>query len=52
MSQARGGSGVESVGPPQAAVDTQPGCPLLSWDSELIARGGALSPRDWLAANP
>lgn len=27
------------------------GCPLLSWDSELITRGGALSPRDWLAAN-
>lgn len=27
------------------------GCPLLSWDQELIARGGAQSPRDWLAAN-
>jgi predicted nucleic acid-binding protein len=27
------------------------GCPLLSWDAELISRGGALSPRDWLAAN-
>ena len=26
-------------------------CPLLSWDEELIARGGAQSPRDWLAAS-
>lgn len=26
------------------------GCPLLSWDQELIAKGLALSPRDWLAA--
>ncbi|HVR08773.1 MAG TPA: PIN domain-containing protein [Thermoanaerobaculia bacterium] len=25
------------------------GCPLLSWDQELIDRGGALSPRGWLA---
>ena len=24
------------------------GCPLLSWDQELILRGGAKSPRDWL----
>lgn len=27
------------------------GCPLLSWDEELIALGGARSPRDWLAAS-
>jgi predicted nucleic acid-binding protein len=27
------------------------GCPLLSWDEELIARGGAQSPRVWLTAN-
>jgi predicted nucleic acid-binding protein len=27
------------------------GCPLLSWDEELIARGGAQSPRPWLTAN-
>ena len=25
---------------------------LLSWDDELIRRAGALSPTDWLAANP
>lgn len=24
-------------------------CPLLSWDAELVARGGAESPRTWLA---
>jgi predicted nucleic acid-binding protein len=34
-----------------AATAARLGCPLLSWDSELITRGGALSPRDWLAAN-
>lgn len=34
-----------------AATAARLGCPLLSWDSELINRGGALSPRDWLAAN-
>jgi predicted nucleic acid-binding protein len=33
------------------ATATRLGCPLLSWDEELIARGGARSPRDWLAAN-
>jgi predicted nucleic acid-binding protein len=27
------------------------GCTLLSWDEELVARGGAVSPRDWLAAS-
>ena len=27
------------------------GCPLLSWDEELIARGGAQSPRAWLTAH-
>jgi predicted nucleic acid-binding protein len=35
-----------------AATAARPGCPLLSWDGELIARVGAVSPRDWLAANP
>jgi predicted nucleic acid-binding protein len=35
-----------------AATAARLNCPLLSWDSELITRGGALSPRDWLAANP
>ena len=35
-----------------AATAARLGCPLLSWDSELITRGGALSPRDWLTANP
>ena len=28
------------------------GCPLLSWDSDLITRSGALSPRDWLHTKP
>lgn len=35
-----------------AATAARLRCPLVSWDSELIARGGALSPRDWLAAQP
>ena len=26
--------------------------PLISWDDELIRRAGALTPSDWLAANP
>ena len=34
-----------------AATAARLDCPLLSWDSELVTRGGALSPRDWLAAN-
>jgi predicted nucleic acid-binding protein len=33
-----------------AATAVRLGCPLLSWDSELITRGGAVSPRDWLEA--
>ena len=33
-----------------AATAVRLGCPLLSWDAELITRGGAISPRDWLAA--
>ena len=33
-----------------AATAVRLGCPLLSWDVELIERGGALSPVDWLAA--
>ena len=35
-----------------AATAVRLGCPLLSWDLELLERGGALSPSDWLAANP
>ena len=31
-----------------AATAAKLGCALLSWDSELITRGGAVSPRDWL----
>lgn len=31
-----------------AATAAQLRCPLLSWDEELIARGGARSPREWL----
>lgn len=34
-----------------AATAARLDCPLLSWDSELLTRGGAVSPRDWLAAN-
>ena len=34
-----------------AATAARLGCPLLSWDSELITRSGALSSRDWLAAS-
>lgn len=34
-----------------AATAARLGGPLLSWDAELIARGGALSPRDWLAGS-
>ena len=30
------------------ATATRLSCPLLSWDEELIDRGGAQSPRDWL----
>ncbi len=33
------------------ATATRLGCPLLSWDEELIARGSAQSPRDWLATS-
>jgi predicted nucleic acid-binding protein len=34
-----------------AATAARLRAPLLSWDSELVTRAGALSPRDWLAAN-
>lgn len=33
------------------AAATRLGAPLLSWDRELLSRGGAQSPRDWLALN-
>lgn len=33
------------------ATASRLGCLLLSWDRELIERGGAQSPRDWLATN-
>jgi predicted nucleic acid-binding protein len=26
--------------------------PLISWDDELLKRAGAITPTDWLAANP
>lgn len=26
--------------------------PLISWDTELIRRAGAITPRDWLATTP
>jgi predicted nucleic acid-binding protein len=35
-----------------AATATLTGSPLVSWDNELIQRAGALSPTDWLNANP
>ncbi len=28
------------------------GCGLVSWDKEHLKRAGALSPNDWLTANP
>lgn len=33
------------------ATSLRLGCDLLSWDGELIDRGGAVSPRDWLRKN-
>lgn len=35
-----------------AATAAMLNAPLISWDEELIRRTGALSPTDWLAANP
>ena len=34
-----------------AATAVRLGCPLLSWDQELIARGGARLPSDWLSTS-
>jgi predicted nucleic acid-binding protein len=28
------------------------GATLVSWDDELLQRGGAVTPSDWTAANP
>jgi len=28
------------------------GATLVSWDDELLQRGGAVTPSDWMAANP
>ena len=35
-----------------AATAQLTGSTLISWNRELIQRAGALSPTDWLAANP
>jgi len=35
-----------------AATAERTGSTLISWDQELIQRAGALSPTDWLNANP
>jgi len=35
-----------------AATASLTGTDLISWDGELIRRAGAVSPADWLAANP
>jgi predicted nucleic acid-binding protein len=35
-----------------AATAQLAGATLVSWDNELIQRAGALTPTDWLAANP
>lgn len=35
-----------------AATAQLGGSQLVSWDRELIQRAGALTPTDWLAANP
>jgi predicted nucleic acid-binding protein len=34
------------------AASSLTGAPLISWDAELVRRAGALTPQDWLAANP
>lgn len=34
------------------ATAESPGCPLVSWDKEHIKRAGAVSPEDWMVANP
>lgn len=35
-----------------AATARLTGTPLVTWDRELIERGGGMTPRDWLARNP
>lgn len=35
-----------------AATAARLGCSLLSWDQELITRGGARLPSDWLSTRP
>lgn len=35
-----------------AATAEISGAQLVSWDEELIRRAGAITPTDWLAANP
>ena len=36
----------------QAATAEVLGCGLVSWDKEHLKRAGALTPDDWMAANP
>lgn len=35
-----------------AAAARLTGTPLVTWDHELIERGGGITPRDWLERNP
>jgi predicted nucleic acid-binding protein len=35
-----------------AATAANKGTPLVSWNEELVRRAGAITPADWLAANP
>ena len=35
-----------------AATAAATGAPLVSWDDEMIRRGGAVTPSDWMAAHP
>ncbi|MCF7730972.1 MAG: hypothetical protein K9N23_04760 [Akkermansiaceae bacterium] len=35
-----------------AATAELVGCALVSWDKEHLQRAGALTPDDWLVANP
>jgi predicted nucleic acid-binding protein len=35
-----------------AATARLTGTPLVTWDRELIERGGGMTPREWLARNP
>jgi predicted nucleic acid-binding protein len=35
-----------------AAAARMTGTPLVTWDRELLDRGGGITPLDWLSRNP